>query len=339
MRGIDVVIPSYNYARYLGPCVRSVLSQDVDHLRVLIVDNASSDDSVAVARAIAAEDRRVELLLRPENLGPHASFNAGIDWARSDYFLLLFADDFLVPGALRRALAVMEKDPSLALCYGRDVPVRGDGPIPEIAAQPDEPPVTVMTGRAFIERFCRLGVFQIPGPSIVVRTSVQKRVGHYRASLPHSDDYEVWLRLAMHGSIAALDCIQAGIRGHDANRSSDLWAHQTQHIRHTADAAESFFYHEGRWLEGAEKLHRRARRGIAHRAYWAAVSHALRGDGEAWRLLMFAFRLAPTTAVLPPVGYLLHRPDTLARLLTLVGGVRVGRLPERLNRHRERGSH
>ena len=59
--------------------------------------------------------------------------------------------------------------------YGRDVAIRGDAPIPTIAAQSAAPPVATMSGRAFIERFCRLGVFQIPGPSIVVRTSVQKR--------------------------------------------------------------------------------------------------------------------------------------------------------------------
>lgn len=321
MASVDVVIPNYNYGRYLEACVNSVLSQDMAEIRVLIVDNASTDDSADVARRLAAADSRVELLLRPENLGPHASFNAGIDWARADYFLLLFADDFLVPGALRRATAVMERDCGIAFCYGRDVAIRGDEPIPEVEPQPVSPPLRLMTGRAFIERFCRLGVFQIPGPSIVVRTSVQKRAGHYRTALPHSDDYELWLRLALYGTVAELDCVQAGIRSHDANRSTELWAHQTLHIRHTADAAESFFYHEGRWLDGAETLRRRARRGIAERAYWSAVSHALRGNGEAWKLLMLAFRMAPATAVLPPLGYLLHRPDTLPRMRSLLARI------------------
>lgn len=321
MASVDVVVPNYNYGRYLEACVNSVLSQDIADLRVLIVDNASTDDSAAVAERLAAEDPRVELLLRPENLGPHASFNAGIDWARADYFLLMFSDDFLVPGALRRAISVMEKDRSIAFCYGRDVAIRGDAPIPAIAAQSAAPPVATMSGRAFIERFCRLGVFQIPGPSIVVRTSVQKRAGHYRPALPHSDDYELWLRLAMHGTVAELDCIQAGIRAHDANRSTDLWTHQSLHIRHTADAAESFFHHEGRWLDGAERLHRRARRGIAERAYWSAVSHALRGNPEAFRLLMLAIRMAPATAVLPPLGYLLQRSDTMPRVRVLLNKV------------------
>ncbi|MEK1886682.1 MAG: glycosyltransferase family A protein [Phyllobacterium sp.] len=314
MRSVDVVIPNYNYARYLRACAESVLNQDIDRLRLLIIDNGSTDDSAQVAREIAASDPRVELRLREKNMGPHSSFNEGIDWAESDYFLLLFADDFLIPGALSRAVAIMENDPGIAYTYGRDVAIRGDVDIPDVGDQPENVPFKVHTSHDFIKRFCRLGVFQIPGPSIIIRTSAQKRAGHYRTELPHSDDYELWLRLALHGSVAELDCIQAGIRTHDANRSTEVWARQIRHIENTADAAESFFAHEGGAMPHAHKLHRLSRRGLAERAYWSAVSHLLRGEpgaGELWRL---AVRWRPVTALLPPLGYLLHRPDTLARL-------------------------
>ena len=70
MKSVDVVIPNYNYGRYLRACVDSVLSQDVEKLRVLIIDNASTDDSPEVARELAAMDPRVELRLRETNLRP-----------------------------------------------------------------------------------------------------------------------------------------------------------------------------------------------------------------------------------------------------------------------------
>jgi glycosyltransferase involved in cell wall biosynthesis len=315
MASVDVVVPNYNYGRYLRACVESILDQEAVTIRVLIIDNASSDDSAEIARSLG-RDPRVELVLRSENLGTHASFNEGIDWARADYFLLMFSDDFLVPGALKRATDAMEADRSIAFTYGRDVPVKGNAPIPPVAPQPDPPPLRLHTSRDFIKRFCRLGVFQIPGPSIVVRTSVQKRVGHYRAALPHSDDYEVWLRLAMHGPIGELDCIQAGIRSHDANRSSELWAHQIQHILHTAAAAQSFFDHEGGEMKGSGALRRLARRGIANRAYWSGISHLLRRNREAIDLFKLAFRLSPLSALIPPVTYLASRPDTLRRIGT-----------------------
>lgn len=325
MPSVDIVIPNYNYGRYLRACAQSVLTQDFDRLRLLIIDNGSTDDSAVVAKQLAAADPRVELVLRPANIGPHASFNAGIDWAQGDYFVLLFADDFLAPGALRRAVAMMERKRSLAFTYGRDVAIQGDDAIPAIADTGTEVAYRAEAGQAFIERFCRLGVFQLPGPSIVVRTSAQKAAGHYNEALPHSDDYHMWLRLALQGEVAELDCIQAGIRSHGLNRSQELRDRQLLHIRHTADAAEYFFTHEARVLPNCEALRRLARRGISDRAYWSAVSHALRGSPGAGELFRFALSMRPLSAFAPPVGYLLHRPDARRRIAGLLGRlVRMG---------------
>ncbi|RYE64602.1 MAG: glycosyltransferase [Oxalobacteraceae bacterium] len=318
MPSIDVVVPNYNYGRYLRACVTSILSQEGVTVRVLIIDNASTDDSADIALSIAKEDDRVELVLRTDNLGSHKSFNEGIDWAKGDYFLLLCSDDFLLPGALRRATEIMERNKSIAFCYGRDVPVSGNAAIPRIAPQPCPAPFRLTGGRAFIAGFCCMGVFQIPGPSIVVRTSVQKRVGHYRDSLPHSDDYEVWLRLAMHGPVAGLRTLQAGVRSHENNRSREFAAHQIQHILHSAAAAESFFDHEGGSLKGSASLRRLARHGIASRAYWCGMSHLMRRNPRARDLFRLAFSIAPLMAVIPPIGYLLSRPDSLSRIRSLL---------------------
>lgn len=326
MPSVDVVIPNYNYGRYLRACAESVLSQDIEELRLLIVDNASTDESITVARELAASDRRVELLLRTANAGPHASFNDGIEWAKADYFLILFADDFLVPRALRRAVSVLERNPSVAFTYGRDVPIQGDEAVPAIATQSLEVPYRLESGHAFIERFCRLGVFQLPGASLIVRTSAQKMAGHYLEALPHSDDYHLWLRLALQGDVVEFDCIQAGIRSHDSNRSKELCPREAVHIQHTAAASEYFFAHEARVLPDCKRLCRLARRGIAERAYWSAVSHALRGAHGALELFRLAFSMRPITAIAPPVSYLFRRPDAQRRIRSLLGGAISGRL-------------
>ncbi|NJM33711.1 MAG: glycosyltransferase family 2 protein [Rhodomicrobium sp.] len=86
MARVDIAVPCYNYGRFLRDCAESILSQSHKDLRVLIVDNASTDDSLAVARQIAAEDERVEIRAHAKNLGPHASYNSGLDWASGDYF-------------------------------------------------------------------------------------------------------------------------------------------------------------------------------------------------------------------------------------------------------------
>ncbi len=85
---VDVAIPCFNYGRFLRKCVESVLSQDVEDLRVLVIDNASTDNSVEVARELARNDPRVEVIARSRNLGPHASYNEAIDWAEFELFSL-----------------------------------------------------------------------------------------------------------------------------------------------------------------------------------------------------------------------------------------------------------
>ena len=103
-------MPCYQYGRFLRDSVGSILSQGVDELRVLIVDNASTDNSAEVAQEIARGDTRVEFVLHAFNRGQHASYNEAIDWASSEYFMIFDADDVLAPGALARAITIMEAD-------------------------------------------------------------------------------------------------------------------------------------------------------------------------------------------------------------------------------------
>ena len=130
MSGVDVLVPNYQYGHYLRGCVESILAQDLADIRVLIIDNASTDDSVEVAQQLAMEDSRVELVARRRNLGSHASFNEGIDWARSEYFMIMCADDRAAPGAFARAVGIMDRHPEVGLAYGQVHRLHGDGEAP-----------------------------------------------------------------------------------------------------------------------------------------------------------------------------------------------------------------
>src|SRR5437879_1536330 len=118
MSRVDVIIPCYNYAHYLRSCVESVLTQPVD-VRVLIIDDASPDDTTAVAASLAAADSRVEYRRHDVNRRHIATYNEGLDWASGDYTLLLSADDLLVPHALARAVHLLDSRPEVGFAYGR----------------------------------------------------------------------------------------------------------------------------------------------------------------------------------------------------------------------------
>src|SRR5947208_16134430 len=139
MSRVDVIIPSYNYGRYLPGCVHSVLGQDGVDVRVLIIDDASPDGSGDAAEELARRDDRVEVRRHSVNRGHIATYNEGLEWAAGDYLLLLSADDLLAPGALRRAARALDAHPDVGLTYGRQVRFSSD-------AAPAAEPATVDRG-------------------------------------------------------------------------------------------------------------------------------------------------------------------------------------------------
>src|ERR1700738_5097729 len=110
MSSVSVVIPCYNYGHFLEEAVGSALTgQDGVDVRVLIIDDASPDDSAQQAHRIAAADPRVEVRVHETNKRHIATYNEGLlEWADGVYVALLSADDRLAPGAPGRAGAPLD---------------------------------------------------------------------------------------------------------------------------------------------------------------------------------------------------------------------------------------
>ncbi len=216
MSRIEVVVPSYNYGRFLRECVESVLSQSETDVRVLIIDDASQDDTPRVCAELVSEDPRVEVVRHPVNLGHIATYNDGIDRARGDYLLLLSADDFLLPGALARAAAVLDADPEVGLTPGATRALGPDAALPPgLLGERTPRPISTW---AMIERLAR-GNF-VATATAVVRTSLQKALGGYLPELPHSGDLEMWLRFALTSGVTFIRAPQATYRRHETNMSN-----------------------------------------------------------------------------------------------------------------------
>jgi len=97
---ISVLIAAYNAGPFLHRAVRSALAQTLAPLEVLIINDASTDNTLDVAEALACEDPRVRVISLPANGGPGAARNAGLDAARGDWVAILDADDAYVPTRL-----------------------------------------------------------------------------------------------------------------------------------------------------------------------------------------------------------------------------------------------
>ena len=94
---VTVVIPAFNVGQYIGRCVRSVLRQTHGQMEVIVVNDASTDDTAAVLDALAAEDRRLQVVHLAQNVGVHAAPPPGGRAAPGAYNGFVDADDWIAP--------------------------------------------------------------------------------------------------------------------------------------------------------------------------------------------------------------------------------------------------
>lgn len=204
---ITVLIPCYNYAHYLKQCVDSVLDQANVEADVLVMDDASTDNSADIALTIAKRDSRVRLISLSTNLGMVPAVNYGIGQGIGDYFVKLDADDLLTPGSLQRSLSLFERHPELGFVYGRPRHFAGDTP-PK--ARVGRPSWTVWSGEHWLALRYRRAFNCISQPEAVIRTSALRQAGPYNEKLPHTSDLEMWLRLAAIAPVGRINRVDQG---------------------------------------------------------------------------------------------------------------------------------
>jgi glycosyltransferase involved in cell wall biosynthesis len=314
MAKIDIVVPCYNYGRFLEACVRSVLMQSIRDVRILIIDDASSDNSALVAQRLAAEDPRVTVSIHAENRGHIETYNEGIDWADSDYFLLLSADDLLVPGAFQRATTIMDGNPQVVLTHGLCINWQDNSPLPEIDADPRYS----WHREDLVRDMCVAGHNLVVTPTAIGRTVVQKAIGGYRASLPHSADMQMWLHFGARGSVAKIEAVQAIYRKHSSNMSDAYYSEEWGDYWHRKAAFDSFFEETGSCEPEFQSLRARASLVLAEQAFQSGAAllrsgvrfHKRDRISRGVRLIRLATTLNPRLRYSTAVWELLRMPGT-----------------------------
>jgi glycosyltransferase involved in cell wall biosynthesis len=116
MPKVSVLVPTYNYARFLPEAIESVLAQDFTDFELLISDDASTDGSAEIIRRYAVRDSRIRCQIHEKNLGMVPNWNWCLREARGEYVKFLFGDDLLAsPQALRRMAAMLDGEPGAVL--------------------------------------------------------------------------------------------------------------------------------------------------------------------------------------------------------------------------------
>src|SRR3954463_293720 len=93
---IAVIVPNRNHACFLRRCLRSVLEQAVPPDELIVIDDQSTDDSVAVVRSVIEGHACAQLIVNPVNLGTNGALNEGLKRTKSEYVLFLASNDFVL---------------------------------------------------------------------------------------------------------------------------------------------------------------------------------------------------------------------------------------------------
>ena len=115
---LSVVVPNYNHSQYLPACIRAIATQSVPADEIIVVDDASTDNSVEVLQGLARQYPSVKVHRNPVNLGVAGAVSRGIDLASSQFVYLASADDEVMPGFFERTLPLLAGHPEAGLCAG-----------------------------------------------------------------------------------------------------------------------------------------------------------------------------------------------------------------------------
>jgi glycosyltransferase involved in cell wall biosynthesis len=278
MARVDVVIPCYNYGRFLRSCVESVLLQEGVDVRVLIIDDCSTDNSEEIGCALAVDDPRIEFRRHAKNQGHISTYNEGLlEWADGDYALLLSADDMLAPGALARAVRLMDAHPEVGMTSGDVIRTA----TPDFTAVPVAATceVEVTPGLAFIEASCQALSTGVETATAVVRTSIQHAVGGYRKELPHAGDHEMWLRFASMSAIGRVKAPQGFYRRHAENMSNGYYSGLGRRDFDQLRSAFGYFFSEfGARVADRQRLEGLVQQKLAIQAFYLANEAFNAGD-------------------------------------------------------------
>ena len=183
---VSVVLPVYNAEPFVAAAVQSVLSQTLEDFELIVLNDGSTDSSLAEIERVAGADHRVRIMTRA-NRGLIATLNEGVALARGPWVARMDADD--LSAADRFAIQLRHLETSGADICGSAVTYFGDSPDLSRAYPESDPAV----------KFRLLFDCALAHPAVMARASLLK-ANPYDSAARHAEDYELWCRLAMKGA-------------------------------------------------------------------------------------------------------------------------------------------
>ena len=215
---VSICIPAYQAQRHLATTMRFVLAQTCPDLEIVVLDNASTDDTSEIVRRMA--DHRVRLVRNDVVLSLPDNWNRAVELCRGELVKIVCADDLVHPEIVRRQRAVMDADLGVAVVAHRRHLIDDDGAL--IAAGTGlRRLVGRFDGRAVATRVVRDGGNPIgESASVMFRRAHFDAVGGFSPRLLFPMDLDLWVKLLRHGDFTGLPEPMAAFRASAGSLSS-----------------------------------------------------------------------------------------------------------------------
>lgn len=213
---LSLVIPSYNYARYLGDCLESILSQNYPNLELIVMDGGSTDDSPAI---IERHRKYLSYWQSRPDAGQYSAIEEGLRRSTGEIMGWLNADDMFHPGAFDTVSGIFCQNPEVEWLMGRPNSFDEEGRQKVVLSfLPMNSRAKYLADQELIQQE---GVFWHRG--------LWERSGSYLdMELSLAADLELWARFFRSAQLFALDCLIAGFRDHPLQKSKDKAAYTAQ---------------------------------------------------------------------------------------------------------------
>lgn len=210
---LSVIIPNYNQAKYLKETLEAILAQSLQEIDILVVDDASTDESCKIVEEYQKKDSRLSLLRLEKNSGgPIVPIREGLKHVRGDYIALIAGDDIVQPHFFEEAIDVVKKYPEVGICFGNYLLFADRRPyfFKEISIL-DHPEPMVLKPEEMVA-LSRTKCFHIPSQSSIYRKDLLLKFGGYREELKGYSDFYLNFQIASRYPIAFVPKIWSAFR-------------------------------------------------------------------------------------------------------------------------------
>ena len=232
---VSICIPAYNAAPYLGQTIESALAQMFADFELVVVDNASTDETFGIAQDYAGRDRRIRVYRNSENLGSKGNFNRCIDLAEGEWIKFLCADDWLEPACIARMLAAIRPGVLVMTCIEKYVFEENmeetekegylkywDGHCLLLLRR--FPNQELISADEFAELMAEDATYHsMTLNSAMVHRTAFERFGRFNLDLLTLDDWEFFARVAVQTGVINLSDALTNYRIHSASYGSELY--------------------------------------------------------------------------------------------------------------------